>query len=214
MLPAACDSTAPESCRVTDQSTSPDDALSAQLEVFRIIDERLQDAVRREEDTDYRSYRANQRTQLIGRISLFTILLLTPPVFYLIWTLVLAMGVITDRMEVMQGEVDGMAQDLTEVASRMVEINGSVARMTENIAVLPPMEQRLGGMRADLGSMAGGMSTIAPNVHAIDQTLGGMQQNMGRMDQVMGFLNQDMFRMRHNVNQMSSPMRMMPFFGQ
>ncbi len=199
---------------MTDRSTSDDEAASAQLEVFRIIDERLQDAVRREEDTDYRSNRANQRTQLIGRLSLLTVLLLTPPVFYLIWTLVLAMGVITDRMGVMYGEVDGMRVDLGDVAARMVEINGSVARMSENIAVLPPMEERLGGMRADLGSMSGAMSTIAPNVHAIDQTLGGMQQNMGRMDAVMGFLNQDMFRMRHNVNQMSSPMRMMPFFGQ
>jgi hypothetical protein len=199
---------------VTDPSTSADSALSTQLEVFRIIEGRLQEAVRREEDVDYRSARANQRTQLIGRLSLFTVLLLTPPVFYLIWTLVIAMGIITDRMGAMHGEVGGMTEDLAEVSARMVQINGSVARMTEHIAVLPPMEQRLRAMRGDLGAMTGSMSTIAPDVGAIDQTLAGMQHNMGRMDEVMGFLSQDMFRMRHNVNQMSSPMRMIPFFGQ
>lgn len=199
---------------MTDQATSEDQPGSPQLEVFRIIDERLQEAVQREEDTDYRSAKANRRTQTIGRLSLAAVGLLTLPVFYLIWTLVGAMGVITDRMGAMHEQVGLMEQDFDEVAVRISRINTAVGKMTNNIAVIQPMEQRLLGMRADVNAISTSMDGIAPNVHAIDGILAGMDQDLIQMNHVFGFLNRDVFRMRQNVNQMSSPMRMMPFFGQ
>ncbi len=199
---------------MTDQATTEDLPGSPQLEVFRIIDERLQEAVQREEDTDYRSARANRRTQTIGRISLAAVGLLTLPVFYLIWTLVGAMGVITDRMGAMHEQVGRMEQNFDEVALRINRINTAVGNMTNNIAVIEPMEQRLLGMRDDVDLISSSMGSIAPNVHAIDGILGGMDQDLVQMNHVFGFLNRDVFRMRQNVNQMSSPMRMMPFFGQ
>lgn len=212
---AAHPSSPPQGHRlVTDQTTTEALKGSPQLEVFRIIDERLQDAVRREEDTDYRSAKANRRTQTIGRISVVTVLVLTPPVFYLIWTLVGAMGVITDRMGSMHEQVDLMEQDFDQVAARMARINSAVGNMSNNIAVIEPMEQRLLSMRDDVDLISTSMGGIAPNVHSIDQILGGMDQNLLRMNHVFGFLNRDVFRMRQNVNQMSSPMRMVPFFGQ
>ena len=200
---------------MTDQATTEDPSGSSpQLEVFRIIDERLQEAVQREEDTDYRSAKANRRTQTIGRISLAAVGLLTLPVFYLIWTLVVSMGVITDRMGAMHGQVGQMEQSFDEVAVRIQHINTAVGNMANNIAVIEPMEQRLLVMRDDIDSISASMGGIAPNVHAIDGILGGMDQNLVQMNHVFGFLNRDVFRMRQNVNQMSSPMRMMPFFGQ
>ncbi|WP_462319898.1 hypothetical protein [Halochromatium sp.] len=199
---------------MTDHATSEDQPGSPQLEVFRIIDERLQEAVQREEDTDYRSAKANRRTQTIGRLSLAAVGLLTLPVFYLIWTLVGAMGVITDRMGAMHEQVGLMEQDFDEVAVRISRINTAVGQMTNNIAVIQPMEQRLLGMRADVNAISTSMDGIAPNVHAIDGILAGMDQDLIQMNHVFGFLNRDVFRMRQNVNQMSSPMRMMPFFGQ
>jgi archaellum component FlaC len=199
---------------VTDESTSEGSGGSQHLEVFRIIDERLREAVRREEDTDYRSSKANRVTQTVGRLSMIVIALLTPPVFYLIWTLVMSMGVITERMQVMHAQVDQMEHRFDEVAVRMTTINRSVSNMSRNISVIPPLEQRMLGMRDDMGIISGSMDGIAPSVHAIDQILGGMDQNLARIDYVFGFLNRDVFRMRNDVNQMSSPMRMIPFFGQ
>lgn len=199
---------------MTDQATSEDSGASVHLEVFRIIDERLEEAVRREEETDYRSAKANRVTQTVGRLSMIVVALLTPPVFYLIWTLVMSMGVITDRMEVMHAQVDQMETRFDEVAVRMTRINSAVSNMSQNIAVIPPLEQRMLSMRDDMGLISGSMDGIAPNVRVIDQILGGMDQNLARIDYVFGFLNRDVFRMRKDVNQMSSPMRMIPFFGQ
>jgi archaellum component FlaC len=199
---------------LTDQADPGSTAASTQFETFRIIEERLQQAVQREEETDYQSSRANRRTQSIGRLSLLVVVLLTPPVFYLIWTLVVAMGVITDRMGAMHAEVGAMETRFDEVAVRMKRINGAVASMSQNIAVIPPMEERLLGMRQDMGRISGSMDGIAPNVHGVDQVLGGMDQNLLQMNHAFGILTRDVFRMRKNVNQMSSPMRMIPFLGQ
>ncbi len=199
---------------MTEQTTSDESGDSASLLVFRIIEQRLKESVVREEETDFRGVRDSRRTQFVGRISLIIVLLLTPPVFLLIWTLVGAMGIITDRMENMKIQVAQMRLDFDDVAERTTKIDAAVSNMSQNIGVIPPMEQRLQGMRGDLDVISGAMGGIAPNVTAIDGILGVMDRDMAQMNYVFGFLNRDVFMMRRNVNQMSSPIRMMPFFGQ
>ena len=196
---------------MSDETTSDESGDSASLLVFRIIEERLRESVAREEEIDFRSVRDSRRTQLIGRISLLLVLLLTPPVFFLIWTLVGSMGIITDRMAHMKVQVGRV--DFDEVAQRMSKIDTAVSSMSRSIEVIPPMERRLDGMRGDLDVITGAMGGIAPNVTAVDNTLGVMDRDMAQMSYVFGFVNRDVFMMRRNVNQMSSPMRMMPFFG-
>lgn len=198
---------------MTDKTTSDKPGDSPSFHVFRIIEERLEDLLKREEDVDFRGVRDSQRTNLIGRISIVLVMILTPPVFYLIWTLVGDMGIITERMDYMKVQVADMRTDFDEVAMRMTEIDTSVSNMSNNIAVIPPMELRLHGMRGDVDTIAAAMGGIAPNVTTIDHTLGIMDQDMAQMSYVFGFLNRDVFSMTRHVNQMSSPMRMIPFFG-
>lgn len=198
------------------KQTTADDALASNSELvaLRIINRRMEDIVKQEEDVDYRHSRSNQRTQVIGRAAMIAMLFLTPPIFYLIWTLVGAMGVITDRMNLMHAEVDAMQQDFDRVAARVSNITTAVGQMRDSIQVIAPMDSRLQGMRTDIDAIAGAMGSISPDVGAIGQTIVGIDHDMAEMNQAFGFLNRDMFIMRRNVNQMSSPMRMMPFFGQ
>jgi hypothetical protein len=191
-----------------------DSTNDAQILMFKIIEKRLKETVQHEEERDYQGTKDNRRTQLIGRGSLLIVLLLTPPVFFLIWSLVLSMGIITDRMQAMRDDVSGMRANFDEVSVRVAQIDASVANMSGNISVLPPMQERVAGMRRDYDQITAAMGTISPNVGTIDGTLLTMDQNMARMNYVFGFINRDVFRMQRSVNQMSSPMRMMPFFGQ
>ena len=199
---------------MTDETTNHESDDASSLLIFRIIKQRLEEMVEREEETDYRGVRDSRRTFLISRTALIVSLLLTPPVFYLIWTLVGDMGIITERMEHMKAQVTNMRQDFDDVALRVSSIDGSVSEMSRNIAVIPPMDQRLLGMRDDFDTMTVAMGEITPNVTTIDQILGIMDRDMAQMNHAFGFVNRDVFHMRHNVNKMSSPMRMFPFFGQ
>ncbi len=198
---------------MTDETSNDESGDASTLLIFRTIKQRLEEAVARDEDIDFRGVRDSSRTQLIGRSALLGVLLLTPPVFYLIWTLVEDMGTITDRMEHMRVQVAGMRQDFDEVARRMTSIDAAVTQMSHSIAVIPPMEQRLTGMRGDFNVMTAAMGGITPNVTTIDRILGVMDRDMAEMNHAFGSVNRDVFHMRHNVNQMSSPMRMIPFFG-
>lgn len=191
-----------------------DSTNDAQILMFKIIEKRLRETVQHEEERDYQGTKDNRRTQLIGGGALLIVLLLTPPVFYLIWSLVLSMGIITDRMQAMRDDVSGMRANFDEVSVRVAQIDASVANMSGNISVLPAMQERVAGMRRDYDQITAAMGSISPNVGTIDGTLLSMDQNMARMNYVFGFINRDVFRMQRSVNQMSSPMRMMPFFGQ
>ncbi len=199
---------------MTDETSNNESADASSLLIFRIIKQRLEEAVARDEDIDFRGVRDSNRTQLIGRSAMLGVLLLTPPVFYLIWTLVGDMGVITERMEHMKVQVAGMRQDFDEVALHIASIDAAVSGMSRSIAVIPPMDRRLVDMRGNFSDMTAAMGGITPNVSTIDRILGVMDRDMAEMNHAFGFVNRDVFRMRHNVNQMSSPMRMIPFFGQ
>ncbi len=199
---------------MTDETSNNESADASSLLIFRIMKQRLEEAVARDEDIDFRGVRDSNRTQLIGRFALLGGVLLTPPVFYLIWTLVGDMGIITERMEHMKVQVAEMRQDFDEVALHIANIDDAVLGMSSSIAVIPPMDRRLVNMLGNFSDMTAAMGGITPNVSTIDRILGVMNRDMAEMDNAFGVVNRDVFRMRHNVNQMSSPMRMIPFFGQ
>jgi len=183
------------------------------LVAFRIIRERLRGAIAGAEEIDYRGVRDSRRTFLIGRASLFMVMLLTLPVFFLIWSLVGSMGTITDRMGDMKQHVNEMRGNFDEVSNLVAAIDASVVTMSSSIEVIPSMERRLAGMRGDFDAMTSAMRGITPNVTHIDRTLGIMDQDMAQMNYAFGFVNRDVFLMGRNVNQMSSPLRMIPFLG-
>ena len=192
----------------------PENQCTPSLTVVRVIESRLKEFVGREEKTDYQGVRDSQRTFLIGRVSLILSGLLTLPVAYLIFTLVRDMGKVTRHMDQMNTEVVTMRRHFDEVARIVGQLDTSMLNMSRAIAVLPPMERRLAGMRGDFDIITAAMNGgITPNVTTIDDILGVMDRDMAEMNQAFGFVNRDVFFMRHNVHQMSSPLRMMPFFG-
>jgi hypothetical protein len=194
-------------------STSPDPPSAPVLRALGILEARLVAAVGPEEDLDYHAQRTARATQLISYGALGIAMLLTPVIFYLIGSLVLSMGVITDRMGVMSENVAGMRGNFDETTARMGDIDRSVAHMTQNVAYIPGMERDMLRMRHDFSAMTETMSGLSPNMQQIDLTLAGMDYDMAQMNTVFGHLNLNVFSMGRDVNTMSGPMRMFPFFG-
>ena len=87
---------------MADQPVNP--APDAAAILLKIFEERMTDSVKTEEEMDYKAQQAGQKTHKITQFAMYSAF--TPPViFYLIGTLVLDMGVITDRMSVMAEDV-------------------------------------------------------------------------------------------------------------
>jgi hypothetical protein len=194
-------------------TTSPDPSAAPVLRALGILEARLMAAVGPEEDLDYQGQRTARTTQVISQIAFGIAMLLTPVVFFLIGSLVLSMGVITDRMGVMAENVAGMRGNFDETTARMDDIDRSVAHMTHNVAFIPGMERDMLRMRHDFSAMTGTMNGLSPNMQQIDQALAGMDFDMAQMNNVFGHLNLNVFSMGRDVNTMSTPLRMFPFFG-
>ena len=193
--------------------TLPDPEPSPVMHALRVLEGRLAEAVQREEETDFQGQRAARTTQVISQIAQVSLIVLTPIIFYLIFSLILAMGIITDRMGAMAVKVAGMRVSFDETTERMDGIDRSVVHMTGNVGHIPGMEQDMQRMRRDFAAMTETMNALAPNMQVIDQILAGMDFDVAQMNQVFGHVNSNVFSIGKDVNTMSTPMRMFPFFG-
>lgn len=186
---------------------------SPTLVALRVLEGRLADAVQREEEVDFQGQRAARTTQLITQGAQVALVVLGPIVFYLIFSLIQSMGIITDRMGAMAVKVAGMRTSFDETTERMDRIDGSVRHMTVNVSYIPGIEKDMQGMRRDFSVMTQTMNGLAPDMRAIDQTLAGMDQDLAQMNAVFSHMNSNVFSIGRDVNTMSGPMRMFPFFG-
>jgi len=196
---------------MTEQS-EPGEQDTATL-LLKVFEERMTESVATEEEMDYRAQQSAQQTQKITKISLYVAFIFTPVIFYLIGTLVLAMGTITDRMKMMAEDVGSMKHDFDQVSALMKGMDASVVNMSNNIKVIPEMATQVAGMNGNFTEMVGAMQRITPEVGNIDHLLGGMDKNMDHMNGLFGHMNRNVLFMSRDVNTLSSPMRMIPFFG-
>lgn len=187
----------------------PSDATTLLLRVF---EERIAESVRADETMDFDAQKVMLRTQRISRIAQGVAFIMTPVIFYLIGSLVLDMGTITDRMGQMSTHVSTMDNDFKEVSALMHAMDASVVNMSNNISVIPAINTQIAAMDTNFSQMTVSMQGIAPSVGEINRMLSIMEQDMAQMDALFGHLNYSMLFMGRNVNTMSRPMRWMPSF--
>lgn len=161
---------------------------------------------------DYTARQAMKKTHKITLFGLYTAFILTPVMFFLIGTLLLDMGTITNRMAVMADDVAAMKRDFDQVSTVMTSIDKSVVNMSNNIAVIPVMDEQLVGINRNFTLMTGAMGEVTQDVTEIDRLLGRMDYDMAHMNNLFSYMNHNVLFMGRDVNTLSSPMRMMPFF--
>lgn len=214
MTDTPASATAKDSTNNTQNNENKADPQALDLAFLEIFKERANDAVKADEEIDYRAQKSMQHAEWIRHISFAFSLLLTPIVFYLIMSLVLDMGKITERMASMKDDISTMNDDFSNVSSLMEQMDQSINHMNQNVTVIPPMYQYVNTMEQDFGQMLTAMQTIQPNVHHINGFLSVMYQDMYQMNQQFSYLNYNVYRMQDDVDNMSAPMRMIPsFFG-
>jgi methyl-accepting chemotaxis protein len=171
------------------------------------------ESVRREEEVDYKAQKEMEKTNGLMRFSIYIAFFLTPIVFYLIGTLILDMGVITDRVEEMAHDTTKMRGNFDQVTQLIGAMDNSVLQISHSIEVIPPMAERVGGMDNDVHLMVGAMNGITQNIQQVDVLMSAMDYDMAQMNGAFGRLNLNVFRMGHDVHTLSNPMRMIPFFS-
>ena len=191
----------------------PDSQTDTARILLKIFEERGLESVRREEEVDYKAQKEMEKTNGLMRFSIYIAFVLTPIVFYLIGTLILDMGVITDRVEEMAHDTTKMRGNFDQVTQLIGAMDNSVLQISHSIEVIPPMAERVGGMDNDVHLMVGAMNGITQNIQQVDVLMSAMDYDMAQMNGAFGRLNLNVFRMGHDVHTLSNPMRMIPFFS-
>ncbi|MGV6809615.1 MAG: hypothetical protein ACWA5U_07040 [bacterium] len=212
MMDTPASATMQDSTKNTQSTSHTTHYQTSDLAFLEIFKQRANEAVKADEDMDYKAQKSMQHAEWIRHIAFAIALLLTPIIFYLIMALVLDMGKITERMGSMQSDIATMNNDFSKVSSLMNEMDQSIMQMNNHVKVIPPMGQNVKGMETEFGQMVTAMQTIQPNVHQINGFLSIMYQDMSQMNQQFSYLNYNVYQMQDDVDTMSAPMRLIPSF--
>jgi uncharacterized protein YoxC len=105
-----------------------------------------------------------------------------------------------------------LMKDMREVVTTMREMSGYMASIEAETAHL---SKRVGGIHDNMRVMTATMNThvgeIARAVSGMNGSVAAMQADIRHLNGQIGMLNQTVGGMGYNVNQMSKPMKMMPF---
>jgi prophage DNA circulation protein len=181
------------------------------VSAFATLDERMRQAAINFTHVSDASVRISEKTNMIIRSSLFAAMLLTPFLFYMIFTLTLDMTQISSVMRDMDAHMAGMSGHFDTVASSTNAMRGQVIGMSESIAVLPQIDGTVFGMQEPLGNMTDTMQQLRDSMQGMDDDMRFITHNVSGMNDAFSQMNRSVFSMQNDIGTLSRPAQMMPF---
>jgi hypothetical protein len=181
------------------------------VSAFVILDERMRQAAINCTHVSDASVRISEQTNMIIRASLFAAMLLTPFLFYMIFTLTLDMTKISSVMRDMDAHMAGMSGHFDAVASSTNAMRVEVIGMSESIAVLPQIDGTVFGMQEPLGNMTDTMQQLRDSMQVMDDDMRFITHNVSGMNDAFYQMNRSVFSMQNDIGTLSRPAQMMPF---
>lgn len=178
---------------------------------FATLDERMHQASINFTHVSEASVRISEKTNMIIRASLLAAMLLTPFLFYMIFTLTFDMTEISSSMRDMDGHMAGMSGHFDVVASSTNAMRVEVIGMSESIAVLPQIDGAVFGMQKPLGNMTESMQQLRNSMQVMDDDMRLITHNVSGMNDAFYQMNRSVFLMQNDVRTLSRPAQMMPF---
>lgn len=160
------------------------------LEIVESAMTEFNEAMRKREEL---SIRIGRRTTQIMRVGAVTVSLLSLAVIYLTMAL---------------------KDDMSKMSLQMEQITGLMQTMSTSIQSVPVMADSVQGLNhhvKNMNTLMYGMSESIKAVPVMSTAVQRMSADMTAMNNQIHFLNRNVGGMRHNVDRMASPMKLMPF---
>lgn len=154
--------------------------------------------------------RSTARINNIIRYAMIGIVVMMLAMLALVATFTTRMGSITNYMEVMADDMQGMRNDFGKVTLDMRAIQAAVAEMDTFVQPMPAMFESVGGMGDNMSKMRGDLVTVADSMNRIQSVMLSMGANLQAMDQKLIDMTGAVGGISRDVDQMSRPMSIMP----
>lgn len=146
-----------------------------------------------------------RRTQFIINAVIMILLCIVAINFFMLHSFMGEMHKVVTNMVSMYARFGTMSQD-------MHQMTGAVSNMEQNIRGIPLISNSMTNMNNQVNGMKNNVNTMTNKIVGIDYNMtiigGGVYDMANRFDHLSYTVN----NMGYNVNQMSAPIRTMPFF--
>ncbi|MCP4041640.1 MAG: hypothetical protein GY731_06745 [Gammaproteobacteria bacterium] len=141
-----------------------------------------------------------RRTVIIINSVIALLLVVAMIIFYLIHDLSGDMTEAISNMEDMYERFGTMSTD-------MGVITGAVVNMSENVTGIPDISVSMQDMNLSVGNMTRNVHSMTEDIVVMDRNMIAISGSVYEMANRFDHLNYTVHTMRHNVNQMSGPLR-------
>jgi hypothetical protein len=145
------------------------------------------------------------RTQIIIRMVIGTLLLVVVINFFMLHGFMGEMHKVVTNMVDMYTRFGTMSQD-------MHQMTGAVVNMEKNIRGIPTISNSMNNMNNQVSGMKNNVNTMTSKIVGIDQNMTIINSGVFDMANRFDHLSFTVRNMGYNVNQMSGPVRSMPFY--
>ncbi|MDH5514447.1 MAG: hypothetical protein OEY45_04740 [Gammaproteobacteria bacterium] len=157
------------------------------------------------------SIRIGRRTTQIIRFGMTGMAILGMALFYLIFILTKDFSQVTKHMDHMSDYMQQMQGDIGSISSDIGLMQKTMMNINDNTTILPAMNNAVANMDGSLVNLSGDVHSMVEQIHAMNGNVGNMAANIQLLNRQITDMNVTMGYMSSNVNQMSKPMKMLPF---
>jgi len=166
------------------------------------------DAIKSQEELNLQ---ISRRTSLIIQYGVLTVVLLAIGIGFFSWSL-------KHDIDRMNGYMEEMAREASVMSNAIINMQGSMSTMAGGINKVVSHTESISGAIIQTDNSVAVLSNIANSVHlmqndvrGLNKSLSTMNYNLTKINKHMRDLNKKLGVMGHDVNRMSSPVKMFPF---
>jgi uncharacterized protein YoxC len=166
------------------------------------------DAMKSQEEL---SLRTDRRNSQIIRYGVSTIILLAIGIAFLTWSLKHDMNKMSGYMEAMARDVSTMSNATTQMQISMNTIDGGINKVVSHTQAISSLFVETDSSVAVLSHIGESVGLMQSHLRGLNKSVENMNSNIRTINKQMRTLNRNLGTMGHDVNRMSSPVKMFPF---
>jgi len=166
------------------------------------------DAMKSQEEL---SLQIGRRNSQIIRYGMSSVILLAIGIVFLTWSLKHDMSRMSGYMEAMARDVSTMNNSTAQMQISMSTIDGGINKVVSHTQAISSLFVDTDNSVAILSHIGDSVGLMQSHLSGLNKSVENMNSNISTINKQMRTLNRNLGAMGHDVNRMSSPVKMFPF---
>ena len=155
--------------------------------------------------------RIGRRTSQTIRYGVAAVIFLAIGVMFLTWSLKQDMSRMGGYMQSMAKDVSAMSHATVQMQTSMSTVEGGINQVVNHTQAISTSFVQTDSSVAILSHIGDAVGLMQNDLRGLNSSVENLNSNIGTINKQMRILNRNLGAMGHDVNRMSSPVKMFPF---